>query len=66
MIVVALGLDAYVDDPFKGFAITTGGFGRIAKAVADTGLPLVIIQEGGYICDGLGPNLTAFLEGVQA
>lgn len=66
VIVVALGLDAYVDDPFKGFAITTGGFGRIAKAVADTGLPLVIIQEGGYICDGLGPNLTAFLEGVQA
>ena len=27
------------------------------------GLPTVIVQEGGYLCDALGDNLTAFLTG---
>ena len=31
VLVVALGLDAFVDDPFKGLAITTKGFARIAE-----------------------------------
>jgi acetoin utilization deacetylase AcuC-like enzyme len=26
-------------------------------------LPSVIVQEGGYLCDELGDNLTAFLTG---
>lgn len=65
VIVVALGLDAHVDDPFQGFAVTTEGFTRIAAAIADTGLPLVIVQEGGYVSDALGDNLTAFLNGIE-
>ncbi len=64
VIVVALGLDAHIDDPFKGLAITTPGFTRIATAIAATGLPLVLVQEGGYVCDALGSNLTAFLSGI--
>jgi len=24
------------------------------------------VQEGGYLCDGLGANLTSLLEGFQA
>lgn len=60
-IVIALGLDAYVDDPFKGLAITTEGFGRIARRIAELALPTVICQEGGYLCDQLGNNLSAFL-----
>lgn len=66
VIVVALGLDAHVDDPFRGLAITTEGFGRIAEAIAATGLPLVIVQEGGYVSDSLGANLTAFLQGIES
>ena len=64
-IVVALGLDAYIDDPFKGLAVTTRGFNRIAAAIRATGLPLVVVQEGGYICEDLGANLTSFLQGAQ-
>lgn len=64
VIIVALGLDAHVDDPFEGLAITTGGFTRIAAAIAATGLPLVLVQEGGYVSDALGRNLTAFLNGI--
>jgi acetoin utilization deacetylase AcuC-like enzyme len=60
-LVVALGLDASVDDPFAGFAITTRGFGRIAAHIAELRLPTVLVQEGGYPQPGLGDNLTAFL-----
>ncbi len=62
-LVVALGLDAFEGDPFGGLSVTTPGFSRIAEAIAGLGLPTVIVQEGGYLCDALGANLTAFLTG---
>lgn len=65
VIVLALGLDAHENDPFQGFKITTDGFARIAEAIAGLGLPTVIIQEGGYLSDDLGANLTSFLTGFQ-
>jgi acetoin utilization deacetylase AcuC-like enzyme len=65
-LVVALGLDAYEDDPFGGLKITTGGFARIAEAVAGLGLPTLLVQEGGYLCDDLGANLVAFLGAFEA
>ena len=60
---VQLGLDAFEGDPFGGLSVTTPGFSRIGEAVAKLGLPTVIVQEGGYLCDELGDNLTAFLTG---
>ena len=65
-LVVALGLDAYRDDPLQGMQLSTAGFERIGRRAAAIGLPTVIVQEGGYLCDDLGRNLTAFLEGFQA
>lgn len=66
VIVVALGLDAHEADPLRGLAVTTSGFGRIGAALAAAGLPLVLVQEGGYLSDALGDNLTAVLTGIQA
>ncbi|AZO55136.1 MULTISPECIES: histone deacetylase family protein [unclassified Mesorhizobium] len=63
VLVVALGLDAFEGDPFGGLSVTTPGFSRIGEAIAGLGLPTVIVQEGGYLCDELGDNLTAFLTG---
>lgn len=60
-VVLALGLDAYEGDPFAGLAVTTPGFASIGRAVAAMGLPVVIVQEGGYLCDQLGDNLEAVL-----
>ncbi len=60
-LVLALGLDAFVGDPFAGLAVTTGGFGQIGAAVAGLGLPTVVVQEGGYLCPELGDNLAAVL-----
>ena len=60
-LVLALGLDAFVGDPFAGLAVTTDGFRQIGRAVADLNLPTVIVQEGGYLCPELGDNLEAVL-----
>ncbi len=64
VVVVALGLDAHEEDPFQGLALTTEGFTHIARAIASLGLPMVLVQEGGYVSEALGTNLTAFLNGL--
>jgi acetoin utilization deacetylase AcuC-like enzyme len=63
-LVVALGLDAHEEDPFQGLAVTTEGFRKIACRVARTGKPLLLVQEGGYVSDALGRNLSNFLAGI--
>ena len=66
MLVIALGLDAFEGDPFAGLAITTEGYNKIASAIkARTSTPILMVQEGGYICDELGDNLVSFLEGIK-
>ena len=65
-LVIALGLDASEHDPLAGLAVTTDGFHRIGAAVARLGLPTVLVQEGGYLSDILGTNLTAVLAGFEA
>ena len=64
-LVVALGLDASEHDPLAGLAVTTDGFRRIGAAIAHLGLPTVFVQEGGYLSDILGANLTAVLGGFE-
>ncbi|WP_274628766.1 histone deacetylase family protein [Arvimicrobium flavum] len=64
-LVVALGLDAFEGDPLGGLSVSTPGFSRIGEAIAGLGLPTVVVQEGGYLCDALGDNLTAFLTGFE-
>lgn len=66
VIVVALGLDAHEADPFQALKVTTEGFERIGSAIAAQGLPLVCVQEGGYVSLALSEALTAFLLGAQS
>lgn len=61
VIVVALGLDAHEGDPFRGMTLTTDDFTAIATAIRDTGLPVLNVQEGGYMQPALGDNLAAYL-----
>ena len=61
-LVIALGLDAFEGDPFGGLRISTEGFRAIAETIASgLRLPTLIVQEGGYLCDELGENLSQFL-----
>lgn len=65
-LVVALGLDASADDPIGCFKVSRAGFDGAARAIAGLGLPTVIVQEGGYLCEALPRNLSAFLSGFEA
>ena len=60
-LVLALGLDAFIGDPFAGLKVTTPGFHRIGRAIAELNLPTVIVQEGGYLCPELADNLKSVL-----
>jgi acetoin utilization deacetylase AcuC-like enzyme len=62
-LVVALGLDTHERDPYKGMKITTPGFAQLLAEIAGLGLPTVLVQEGGYLSDDLGPNLASALRG---
>ncbi|MEQ8333297.1 histone deacetylase family protein [Nisaea sp.] len=64
-LVVALGLDASEADPLAFCKITTDGFRRMGRTISETGLPSLLVQEGGYISDQLGDNLASFLAGFQ-
>ncbi|MDX1608592.1 MAG: histone deacetylase family protein [Halofilum sp. (in: g-proteobacteria)] len=62
-LVLALGLDASVDDPFGGLRVTGDGFEAIGHRLGGLELPLVLVQEGGYLSDALEENLFRFLTG---
>lgn len=64
VVVIALGLDAFEGDPFGGLAVSTREFAEMAGMLAALDLPLVVVQEGGYLCDELGENLQSFLGGL--
>lgn len=65
-LVLALGLDAYENDPLAGGAVTAEGFQALATAIGAAQLPTVIVQEGGYLCDQFGRNLIVFLDAFMA
>lgn len=65
VVVLSLGFDTFKDDPLAAFGVTTPGFGLLGRRIAATGLPTVLIQEGGYAVDHLAANLTSFLDGFE-
>ena len=64
-LVLALGLDAHESDPFEALRVTTPGFHRIGARIAAAGLPVVAVQEGGYLSDHLSANIEAALRGLS-
>ena len=62
-LLLSLGFDAFENDPIGCLNVTTEGFAEVCRRASSIGLPTVLVQEGGYDCDGLGPNLQAALRG---
>jgi acetoin utilization deacetylase AcuC-like enzyme len=62
-LVVALGVDAAAGDPESPLAVTAEGYREAAGILCELGLPTVIVQEGGYDLDSIGPLVLSFLEG---
>jgi acetoin utilization deacetylase AcuC-like enzyme len=66
IIVVSLGFDTHKDDPICDFALTTEVYGEVGRRVAALGRRLVVVQEGGYHLDSLGPNAVSWLHGAAS
>jgi acetoin utilization deacetylase AcuC-like enzyme len=65
-LVVSLGFDTFERDPLGTFRLTTDSYARIGDRLAQLALPTLLVQEGGYALDALGPNAVALLDGFQS
>lgn len=62
-LVVSLGVDAAADDPESPLEVTAEGYRAAGVALGGTGLPAVVVQEGGYHLPTLGGLVAAYLGG---
>ena len=63
VLIVSFGADTFEGDPIANFALKTSDYAMLAQDIAATGLPTVVLTEGGYAVDNLGENLASFLSG---
>lgn len=63
-LVVALGVDAAVDDPESPLQVTLAGYRRAGNILGALGIPTVVVQEGGYHLPTLGQLVGAALDGI--
>jgi len=63
-LVVALGLDTFIEDPIGFFSLTTRYYREMAQTINSLALPTVIVQEGGYNTEKLGDNAVSFINGM--
>ena len=64
-LVVALGVDAAGDDPESPLDVTADGFRAAGGALGTLGLPTVLVQEGGYDLEAIGPLVRETLAGFE-
>jgi acetoin utilization deacetylase AcuC-like enzyme len=62
-VVISLGLDAAASDPESPLQVTAGAYQRATERIGTLG-PTVVVQEGGYDLDALGPFAVAALAGL--
>src|SRR3954451_868422 len=62
-LVVSLGVDAAADDPESPLLVTADGYRSAGRLLGSSGLPAVVVQEGGYHLPSLGGLVAAYLDG---
>jgi acetoin utilization deacetylase AcuC-like enzyme len=63
--VVALGVDAAKADPESPLDVTAAGFRAGGRAIGAAGVPLVVVQEGGYDLETIGGLVVEALTGIE-
>jgi acetoin utilization deacetylase AcuC-like enzyme len=63
LLIVSYGADTHEADPISHFKLRTADYERMARRIAELGLPTLIVMEGGYAVGALGDNVAAFLGG---
>ena len=64
-LVVALGVDAAARDPESPLRVGSSGFRHAGRLIGAAKLPTVLVQEGGYDLDTIGPAVREVLLGVE-
>jgi acetoin utilization deacetylase AcuC-like enzyme/GNAT superfamily N-acetyltransferase len=64
LLVVSLGLDTAKGDPTGTWSLVAKDFEANGRMVGETGLPLLVVQEGGYLTRNLGTNANRFFAGL--
>jgi acetoin utilization deacetylase AcuC-like enzyme len=65
-LVVSLGVDAAADDPESPLEVTQDGYREAGEMLGALQLPTVIVQEGGYNLETIGPLVSETLLGFEA
>jgi acetoin utilization deacetylase AcuC-like enzyme len=65
-LVVALGVDAAARDPNSPLAVTEDGYREAGRLLGALGLPTLLVQEGGYVLETIGPLVRSTLEGFES
>jgi acetoin utilization deacetylase AcuC-like enzyme len=65
-LVLSLGYDTVASDPHGGWTFAPAIFARIGRLLAASGLPICIVQEGGYALRTLAPCSYALASGLLA
>ena len=65
-LVVALGVDAAGADPESPLEVTAAGYRQTGELLGALGLPTVVVQEGGYDLETIGPFVREALSGLKA
>jgi acetoin utilization deacetylase AcuC-like enzyme len=65
-LVVALGVDAAAGDPNSPLAVTEDGYREAGRLLGALGMSTVLVQEGGYVLETIGPLVRATLEGFES
>ena len=65
-LVVALGLDPAKGDPTGTWSLNARDFEANGRLIGALGLPVLVVQEGGYRTRSLGTNALHFFKGLSA
>jgi acetoin utilization deacetylase AcuC-like enzyme len=65
-LVVPLGVDAAAGDSQSPLRVTADGFRAAGRTLGALGLPTVVVQEGGYDLEMIGPLVLEALAGIEA
>ncbi|MCS6864590.1 MAG: histone deacetylase family protein [Gemmataceae bacterium] len=63
--IVALGTDAHESDPIGGMHLPTTYFREMGANLRHLQRPTLIVQEGGYNLEVVGPCVVEFLRGIE-
>lgn len=64
-LILSFGADTFAGDPISCFTLQQPDYDRLGRLIAGTGLPVLVVMEGGYAVDALAGNVAALLRGID-